>query len=114
MEQSEILQQIHKITGKENIKFPSQIKFSVKGKSLIMHVKGNGVRDNMQTDGSAFEGWAICILACFPNEIDNLVLGWDKPFYSAKKEERNQGRIWKRSSFLVQFLCHEKEHRKEL
>lgn len=90
MEQSEILQQIHKITGKENIQFPSQIKFSVKGKSLIMHVKGNGVRDNMQTDGSAFEGWAICILACFPDEIDNLVLGWDKPFYSANKEERNK------------------------
>ena len=90
MDKNEILQRIHEIPGKENVDFPSQIVFSTTGKSLIMHVKGNGVRDNMQTDGSAFEGWAICILACFPDEIDNLILGWDKPFYSANKEERNK------------------------
>ena len=90
MEKSEILQRIRKITGKEEIQFPSQINISTKEKSLILHIKGNGVRDNMQTDSSAFEGWAICILACFPDEIDNLVLGWDKPFYSANKEERNK------------------------
>ena len=31
-----------------------------------------------------------------------------------EKEERNQVGTWKRSSFLVQFSCDEKQHRKEL
>ena len=90
MKQKEILQRIRQIPGKENVEFPSQIVFSTIENSLIMHVKGNGVRDNMQTNGSAFEGWAIGILACFPNEIDHLILGWDKPRFSENQEERNR------------------------
>lgn len=89
MEQSLLLKRIREITGK-NISFPSQITFSTNEKtlSLHMHIKGNGVRDNMQTDGSAFEGWAICLRACLPKEIKKLELGWEKPKYSANKEEK--------------------------
>ena len=90
MEQTLILQQIHKITGKESIKLPSQITFSINKKTLSMYVNGNGVRDNMQTAGSAFEGWAICLRAILPKEIEKLELGWEKPKYSANKEERNR------------------------
>lgn len=88
MKQS-LLERIREITEK-NITFPSQITFSTSENTLRMHVKGNGVRDNMQTDGSAFEGWAICLRACFPNEIEKLELGWEEPKYSTKEEERSR------------------------
>lgn len=90
MDQTLILQKIHEIIGNENVRFPSQITISVNNKKLSMYVKGNGVRDNMQTDGSAFEGWAICLRACLPKEIETLELGWEEPKYSANEEERNK------------------------
>ena len=90
MEQKFIKQLIHKITGSKRIEFPSQMTFSVNNKTLSIHVKGNGVRDNMQTDGSAFEGWAICLRACLPKEIEKVELGWERPKYSSNKEEKNR------------------------
>ena len=43
----------------------------------------------MQTDGSAFEGWLICIKSYFP-EIKNVELNWDLPLYSANTQVRQR------------------------
>ena len=40
----------------------------------------------MQTDGSAFEGWAICLKACFP-DIKTVLLDWDEPQYGKNEKE---------------------------
>ena len=89
MEKELLLERLKRITGNDNLKFPSQIQLSFKEFTLTMHINGKGVRDNMQTNGSAFEGWAICIKAYIP-EIKNIILSWDNPNYSDDEKEKNR------------------------
>jgi len=95
MEKKEILSELRKVTGNNSIKFPSQIDFSLNKSILTIHVLSNGVRDNMQTDGSAFEGWAICILSYLPY-IEKVILKWDKPLYSDNIDEKKREIIQQR------------------
>ena len=39
----------------------------------------NPILQNMQTDATAFEGWAICLKTWLPNDIQKVVLKWDVP-----------------------------------
>ena len=39
----------------------------------------NATYQNMQTDNAAFEGWAICLKAWFPDKIQKVELRWDIP-----------------------------------
>ena len=90
MDKKGILNKIQKVTGYDGIKFPAQISFSISGKTLVIHISGTGVRDNMQTDGSAFEGWAISLLAWLPEDISQVMLNWDDPEYSKDEKMRNK------------------------
>jgi len=90
MDKKDILNKIQKVTGYDGIKFPAQISFSISGKTLVIHISGTGVRDNMQTDGSAFEGWAISLLAWLPEDISQVMLNWDDPEYSKDEKMRNK------------------------
>ena len=58
MNKKQILDRLKKNVGSDSVRLPSQIDFSLSNSILEMHVNGSGVRDNMQTNGSAFEGWA--------------------------------------------------------
>jgi hypothetical protein len=73
----------------KNLKFPKQIDFCIYDSVLYLHIEGSAVRDNMQTDGSAFEGWLICIKSYLP-EIKNVELNWDLPLYSANTQVRQR------------------------
>lgn len=90
MDKKDILNKIQKVTGYDGIKFPAQISFSISCKTLVIHISGTGVRDNMQTDGSAFEGWAISLLAWLPEDISQVILNWDDPEYSKDEKMRNK------------------------
>lgn len=46
-----------------------------KGKEVVL----NATCNNMQTDNAAFEGWAICLKAWFPKDIETVKLSWDIP-----------------------------------
>lgn len=74
------------------ISLPSYISFIIqKDKKLLLNIeeqKGisdgkeivlNATCDNMQTDNAAFEGWAICLKAWFPKDIETVELKWDVP-----------------------------------
>lgn len=87
MEHNEIIAKLREKSGNTNISFPKHICFSTEGNTLVVCVNGKGVRDNMQTDGSAFEGWAICILAWLPECCDRVLLKWDNPIYDTKDVE---------------------------
>ena len=39
----------------------------------------NPILQNMQTDATAFEGWAICLKTWLPDDIQRVVLKWDVP-----------------------------------
>ena len=73
----------------ENLRLPKQIDFVISDSVLYLQIDGSAVRNNMQTDGSAFEGWAICIKSYFP-EIKNVELNWDSPRYSKDTQERQE------------------------
>lgn len=104
MNKTQILENIKRVTGNDNIKFPSQINFSIKEGTLNMHVNGKGVRDNMQTNGSAFEGWAICIKSCMP-EVNSVLLSWDVPEYSTDMKVKNrQTKHYNRFLWRVSFF----------
>lgn len=104
MNKTQILENIKRVTRNDNIKFPSQINFSIKEGTLNMHVNGKGVRDNMQTNGSAFEGWAICIKSCMP-EVNSVLLSWDVPEYSTDMKVKNrQTKHYNRFLWRVSFF----------
>lgn len=50
-------------------------KGNYEGKEIIL----NATCNNMQTDNAAFEGWAICMKAWFPEYISSVELSWDIP-----------------------------------
>lgn len=39
----------------------------------------NATCNNMQSDNAAFEGWAICLKAWLPEQIERVCLKWDSP-----------------------------------
>lgn len=55
----------------------------------------NPVAENMQTDGAAFEGWAICLKSWLPDEINRVSLTWDKPEKNTGHYNRFLYRVWK-------------------
>ncbi len=83
----DILRQLKQVWP--SVELPSEIDFRINNNTLYLNVGGKGVIQNMQCDGAAFEGWAICIKAAVP-EIRNVVMSWDKPRYS--KETGIEGR----------------------
>lgn len=88
MEKKLILDEIIKKTDNKNIRFPSQMDFRIEGNRLMVSINAKGVTANMQTDGSAFEGWIICIMAWLSDEVKEVVLAWDIPSFG--EDGKNQ------------------------
>ncbi len=88
-----------------SVELPSEIDFRINNNTLYLNVGGKGVIENMQCDGAAFEGWAICIKAAVP-EICNAVMSWGKPRYSktTKIEERQRKHYNRFLMRVVSFL----------
>ncbi len=75
------------------IKLPKYISFIIqeKTKTLELYIQEQeGIRDgqkvrlnatcnNMQSDNAAFEGWAICLKAWLPKQVERVRLKWDSP-----------------------------------
>ncbi|MCL2289277.1 MAG: hypothetical protein FWC34_01020 [Bacteroidetes bacterium] len=78
-----ILKSKPELKGKtRGIDFPRDLEFSVNNRILKIKMIQAGVIGNMQTDASAFEGWAICLLAFLDDLIDKIELHWDKPEFN--------------------------------
>lgn len=71
------------------IRLPKAIEFKLDGGELRLTVSGKGVVANMQDNGSAFEGWAICIKSRM-KEVEKVVVGWEQPDYSRDLKEKNR------------------------
>lgn len=57
------------------LKLPSSIDFSLQGNTLEIKIN-NGLTMNMQTNDSAFEGWAVCLKFNLPELIDDVKITW--------------------------------------
>lgn len=67
------------------LRFPESTDFMLKGNILYINLKKSVVLNNMQTNGSAFEGWAICIMS-YLDCIKRVVLDWEFPIYNEKNK----------------------------
>lgn len=72
-----------------SVKLPRDIKFKIEGNFLIIELLGEKIIKNMQTDESAFEGWAV-VIKSWIKEVDNVVLKWEKPIWSKLPEEKKK------------------------
>lgn len=57
----EILKQLRDATGNENLELPGALEFSRKKDAVVINMNTDLVTANLQTDGAAFEGWALAI-----------------------------------------------------
>lgn len=90
MNKEQILESLKKIHP--SAKLPSAISFETVNDSLLINVSAKGVTSNMQTDHSAFEGWAIVLKAALSN-ITDVVLGWENPLLEERKERAHYNRF---------------------
>lgn len=67
--------------------------------------KINATCCNMQTDYAAFEGWAVCLRAWFPEKIETVSLRWDIPAAELRNSHyrRFLFRVWRFSKLYDWF-----------
>ena len=87
MNDKQIIEHLKKILP--SAKLPTRILFETADDCLYIKLCGRGVVANMQTDESAFEGWAIMLKSALPN-IQKVVLDWDYPVFNADKMTAQQ------------------------
>lgn len=85
------------------IKPPRHIDFVLEGSVLRVMMDGYGVRQNMQEDCAAFEGWIFCLRSFFDNQVSTVVLTWDDPCYS--KEQTTEEKHYNRFLLRVLWAC---------
>ena len=81
MKEEEILKLLQ--AKNKNLQLPSGMGFSIEDKTLTITMKEKGMIANMQTDASAFEGWAICLKAWLPELIDDVNIEREKSIDSS-------------------------------
>lgn len=72
MKKEEIAKKLRNSKLNSGIKLPKEIDFSISNKVLNITIK-NPCK-NMQTDDSAFEGWAVALKSTFGDEVKKIVL----------------------------------------
>ena len=65
----------------KRVNFPKDIDFNInpERKELVITMTENGICSNMQTDSSAFEGWAICLKTWLPEFVNDVVINGKIP-----------------------------------
>lgn len=75
MDRKEILEKLQ--STNKNLRLPSGMDFNIHDKVLTIKMEEKGLMNNMQTDASAFEGWAICLKAWLPEYITEVIIAGD-------------------------------------
>lgn len=101
MDQKEIIEKLQ--AKNKNLRLPSGMDFNIQNKVLTIGMKEKGLTANMQTDDSAFEGWAICLKAWLPEYISKVKIEGERPSVKEKsKEERHYNRFLYRLSKFIE------------
>ena len=101
MNKEQILKELQ--AKNKNLRLPSGMGFSIEDKVLTIRMEENGLTSNMQTDTSAFEGWAICLKAWLPEYISEVKIEGGRPSVKEKsKEERHYNRFLYRLNKFIE------------
>lgn len=84
----DLLKKLKRVCKNNSLKLPAGIDFDYDEtkKTLKMKMK-NGIKQNMQEDCSAFEGWALGFKANLENSIERVELDWDEQYEPLKEGE---------------------------
>lgn len=61
----------------DRVAAPRNMDFSITNRVMRVDLKAGDVCSNMQTNGSAFESWVLCIMSKLQSEIDRVTLSWE-------------------------------------
>lgn len=91
----DILRQLREGTNNENIKLPSALKFLRKEGACVISMSSDLVTANLQTDGAAFEGWALATKRWLGEEEPDVEihLHWEPPEEAGEKAKRHYERF---------------------
>lgn len=97
MKNQEIVCRLRQVTQNASINLPKSIDFEVLDGILRIGVSDKGVCANMQSNESAFEGWALCLKAWLPDLIEKVSICWNPntPKSNQLHYERFKYRVWK-------------------
>ena len=97
MKNPEIVCILRQISQNTNVKLPESIDFEVSDGILRINLSDKGVCANMQSNESAFEGWALCLKAWLPDLIEKVLICWNPTTHKSNllHYERFKYRIWK-------------------
>lgn len=97
MKNQEIACKLRQITQNDSLSLPKSIDFEVSDGILKVGISDKGVCANMQSNESAFEGWALCLKAWLPDLIEKVSIFWNPttPKSDLLHYERFKYRVWK-------------------
>lgn len=102
---------------KRSIRFSDYTDIRLDDDCLFIHIASKGeknpVSENMQDDGAAFEGWAICLKGWLPDQIKRVCLSWDTPLNINDHYNRFLYRVWKFSQ-MFEWFEYNRNHINEL
>lgn len=76
MKKEEILKELKKITSNKDLRFPEALDIESNDGVLSLTMTTNGLKENMQENPAAFEGWAIAIKAIAPDLAKEVHIKW--------------------------------------
>lgn len=97
MKNQEIVCKLRQISQNTNVNLPKSIDFEVLDGILRINLSDKGVCANMQSNESAFEGWALCLKAWLPDLIEKVLIYWNPTTQKSDllHYERFKYRVWK-------------------
>lgn len=102
---------------KRSIKFSDYTDIRLYDGCLFIHIASKGeknpVSENMQDDGTAFEGWAICLKGWLPDQNTRVCLSWDTPLNINEHYYRFLYRVLKFSQ-MFKWFEYKSEHFNEV
>lgn len=97
MKNQEIVCKLRQISQNTSVNLPKSIDFEVLDGILSINLSDKGVCANMQSNESAFEGWALCLKAWLPDLIEKVLICWNPTTQKSDllHYERFKYRVWK-------------------
>lgn len=105
MREVDIKVELIRESGVSSVELPSHLDFNFHAGRMTIEMNRSSVVENMQTDGSCFEGWAL-VLKRWLGIIDTIVLKWDEPlihFLTPAKMQHYQRFLFRVKKFKADY-----------
>ncbi len=92
MTKQEILQTLKAKSGLKTVRLPRDLNLTIVDGCLNIEVPGASIYENMQKDGTAFEGWAL-VLYRWLDEVKHVKISWQLPKDASENQMQHYQRL---------------------